>query len=223
MLRYRAVLFDLDGTLVDSSKDIISSIHYALGQVFSAHKLPADDDILVLIGRPLESIIRDLGYPADGESARRFAEEYRSYYAEHYNDTTKPFPGVRQLLERLRQAGAKIGLVSTKQQIQAEFTLAGIGLSCFFDYVRGWDVGRKHKPDPEPVVASLERLEVPPGQALMVGDSELDIEAARAAGVDACAVTYGFRPAWFLGSMKPKFLVACPDEIIPIVINSDDG
>ncbi len=221
-LRYRAVLFDLDGTLIDSGQDIVGSVRYALGQVFSDRSLPGNEEILVLVGRPLESIVRELGYPADHESTRRFAEVYRAYYADHYNDNTKLYPGIKELLGHLQHAGVKIGLVTTKHQIQAEFTLAGSGLVCYFDYVHGWQEGRKHKPDPEPVLASLSRLDVQPGLAVMVGDSELDIESAKAAGVDTCAVTYGFRPAWFLKSFNPDFLVGRPADVLPIVISDDE-
>ena len=166
-------------------------------------------------------MVRELGYPADGESIRRFVEVYRAFYAEHYNDNTRVYPGIGDLLEDLQGAGVKMGLVTTKHQIQAEFTLAGAGLACYFDYVHGWLEGRKHKPDPESVVASLERLEVRPGAAILVGDSELDIESAKAAEVTTCAVTYGFRPAWFLKSFRPDFLVSSPADIASIVISRE--
>ena len=222
-LRYGAALFDLDGTLIDSGKDIVRSVCHTLNQVFSGHDLPTDDEILVLVGLPLESIVRELGYPADKESARRFADNYRVYYAEHYNDNTRVYPGTRELLEKLRGAGVKVALVTTKHQTQAELTLAGTGLAGYFDYVHGWLDGRKHKPDPEPVLAALTRLQVQPGAAIMVGDSELDIQSAKAAGVDTCAVTYGFRPAWFLRSFHPDFLVARATDIAPIVISQEES
>jgi pyrophosphatase PpaX len=217
-LRYSAALFDLDGTLVDSGQDIVKSVRHALGEVFSGRDLPADEEVLVLIGLPLESVVRVLGYPADKESARRFAETYRAYYAEHYNDHTKVYPGIKELLQSLQGAGVKLGLVTTKHQTQADFTLAGCGLSRYFDYVHGWQEGREHKPHPEPVLTTLNRLGVQSGEAIMVGDSELDIESAKAARVDTCAVTYGFRPAWFLKSFHPDFLVAHPADVAPIVI-----
>ena len=222
-LRYRAALFDLDGTLIDSGQDIVRSVRHALSQVFSDRDLPVEEDILVLIGLPLESVVRELGYPADKESTRRFADVYRVYYAEHYNDNTKVYPGVRELLEKLQGAGAKLALVTTKHQTQAEFTLAGTGLAGYFDYVHGWLGGRKHKPDPEPVLASLSRLDAQPGATIMVGDSELDIQSAKAAGVDTCAVTYGFRPAWFLRSFHPDYLVARSVDIAPIVISQEES
>ena len=220
-LRYSAALFDLDGTLVDSGQDIVKSVRHALSEVFSGRDLPADEEVLVLIGLPLESVVRELGYPADKESTRRFAETYRAYYAEHYNDHTKVYPGIKELLQSLQGAGVKLGLVTTKHQTQADFTLAGCGLSRYFDYVHGWQEGREHKPHPEPVLTTLNRLGVQSGEAIMVGDSELDIESAKAARVDTCAVTYGFRPTWFLKSFHPDFLVAHPADVAPIVMSQE--
>jgi HAD superfamily hydrolase (TIGR01509 family) len=198
-------------------------VRYALASVFPGRELPDAEDVLVQVGKPLEDIVRELGCPADDASVRRFVQVYRDYYAEHYNDNTRVYPGIRELLETLRGAGVKLALVTTKHQTQAEFTLTGIGLAGYFDYVHGWLEGRKHKPDPEPVLASLSRLDAQPGATIMVGDSELDIQAAKAAGVDTCAVTYGFRPAWFLKSFRPDFLVARTADIAPIVIAQEEA
>ena len=197
-------------------------MRYALASAFPGRELPDGEDVLVQVGKPLEAIVRELGYPADDAGVRRFVEVYRAYYAEHYNDNMKVYPGVKELLERLHQASVRLGLVTTKHQTQAEFTLAGAGLAGYFDYVHGWLEGRKHKPDPEPVLASLSWLDVQPGATIMVGDSELDIQSAKAAGVDTCAVTYGFRPAWFLKSFRPDFLVARPADVAPIVMSQEE-
>ena len=219
-LRYSAALFDLDGTLIDSAQDLVASVRHALGRVFPGRELPDGDDVLAQVGRPLEVIVRELGYAVGEDDARRFAEVYRAHYAEHFNEHTKPYPGVEELLGQLSAAGVKLALVTTKHQAQADFTLAGCGLSPYFDYVHGWQEGREHKPHPEPVLSALERLGVQPRAAIMVGDSELDIESAKAAGVDTCAVTYGFRPAWFLQSFRPDFLVSRAADIGPIVAPS---
>jgi pyrophosphatase PpaX len=78
--------------------------------------------------------------------------------------------------------------------------------------------GRQHKPHPEPVLAALSRLGAKSGEGLMVGDSELDIEAGRAAGVATCAVTYGFRPVWLLRELRPDFLISNIRDLVPIVV-----
>jgi pyrophosphatase PpaX len=221
-LRFAAALFDLDGTLIDSAQDLIASVQHALKHVAPAREPPEGDDILVQVGKPLEVILHELGYPTDGASAGQFVDTYRAHYAEHFNEHTKPYPGVEDMLGYLRTAGVKLALVTTKHQSQADFTVEACGLARYFDYVHGWQEGRQHKPHPEPVLTALGRLGVQPGAAIMVGDSELDIESAKAAGVATCAVTYGFRPAWFLRSFRPDFLVSRAVDIVPIVVSDVD-
>jgi 2-phosphoglycolate phosphatase len=222
-LRFDAALFDLDGTLIDSAQDLIGSIQHALRRVAPDRELPEGNDILVLVGKPLEAILRELGYPADEVTTARFADAYRAHYAEHFNDHTELYPGVEEMLGNLKASGVKLALVTTKYQTQADFTVKAFGLARYFDYVHGWLEGRQHKPHPEPVLTALGRLGVQPDAAIMVGDTELDIESAKAARVATCAVTYGFRPTWFLRSLRPDFMVSRAVDIVPIVVSEVGG
>ncbi len=222
-LRFAAALFDLDGTLIDSAQDLVASVQQALKHVVPDREPPEGEDILVQVGKPLEVILRELGYPTDEATAARFVDTYRAHYAGHFNEHTRLYAGVEAMLEYLRSAGVKLALVTTKHQAQADFTVEAFGLAHWFDYVHGWQEGRQHKPHPEPVRTALQRLGVQPGDAIMVGDSEQDIESAKAAGVATCAVTYGFRPAWFLRSLRPDFLVSRATDIVPIVVADVGG
>jgi 2-phosphoglycolate phosphatase len=216
-LRYHAVLFDLDGTLIDSAQDVVASVRYAVEKVFPGREAPDADDVLVQVGKPLEVVVREMELAVGDADVRRFVDVYRAHYAEHFNEHTRLYPQVKELLDYLKTAGVSLAVVTTKHQTQADFTVAGCGLSGYFDYVHGWQEGRQHKPHPEPVLTALARLDLEAGAAIMVGDSELDIEAAKAAGVDTCAVTYGFRPAWLLQSYHPDYLVTRAADIGPIV------
>jgi pyrophosphatase PpaX len=218
MLRYAAVLFDLDGTLIDSATDLVNSVQYALRRVAPEREVPDAEDILIQVGKPLEVILRELQYPHDPEQTTRFVDTYRQHYAEHFNEHTRLYPGVVETLTALRSAGARLALVTTKHQVQADFTAKECGLAPYFDYVHGYLEGRQHKPHPEPVLTALGRLGAKPSDALMVGDSELDIEAGRAAGAATCGVTYGFRPAWFLKSLRPDYLIASISDLVPIAV-----
>jgi len=211
-------LFDLDGTLIDSAQDLVASIQYALESVDSARPVPDQEDILVQVGKPLETILHELGYPDDPGTTRNFVDTYRKRYAEHFNDHTKLYPGVEETLQFLRDSGVKLALVTTKHQAQADFTAKACGLEKYFDYIHGWLEGRQHKPHPEPVQTALSRLNVAPAGAIMVGDSEMDVESARAAGAATCAVSYGFRPTWFLISLKPDYLISRITDLVPIVV-----
>lgn len=150
-----------------------------------------------------------------------FVDAYRAHYAEHFNDHTTLYPGIEDMLSELKEAGAKLALVTTKHQSQADFTARECGLLAWLDHVHGWREDRRHKPDPEPVRLALAALGGAPGQALMVGDSELDIGAGRAAGVATCAVNWGFRPAWLLKEYRPDFLVGSARDIVDIVLGQE--
>jgi len=219
-LRYRATLFDLDGTLVDSGQDLVGSVQYAFKTVFPEQDVPEPDDILAQVGKPLETMARELGGQLDAGKTQQFVDTYRAHYAEHFQEHTQVFPGVSELLAQLKAAGVRLAVVTTKHQTQAEFTLTGLELAKYFDYIHGWQEGREHKPHPEPVLTVLSRLGLEPAAALMVGDSELDIQAGRAAGTATCAVTYGFRPAWFLHAFGPDFLVSEASDILAVVVGS---
>jgi pyrophosphatase PpaX len=219
-VRYPFVLFDLDGTLIDSAQDLVASVQHALRSV-DRRDTPDAADILALVGNPLEAFLPALGYPAGPEEARLFADTYRAHYAEHFNDHTTLYPGVAEMLTALKDGGARLALVTTKHQAQADFTARECGLLRWFDHVHGWREDRKHKPDPQPVLMALAELGGEPGRALMVGDSELDIGSGRSAGAATCAVTWGFRPAWLLKEYRPDFLVGAARDIPDIVFATD--
>ncbi len=217
-MRYPFVLFDLDGTLIDSARDLVASVRHAL-RALEDREPPEAVDILALVGSPLEKFPPALGYPADPASLARFADSYRAHYAEHFNDHTRLYPGIADTLARLKGAGARLGLVTTKHQAQADFTARAMGLLDYLDHVHGWLEGRRHKPDPEPVTMALTALGGSADRALFVGDSELDIEAGRAAGCATCAVAWGFRPAWLLKEYRPDYLIGAPHEIAEIALS----
>jgi len=215
--RYAAALFDLDGTLVDSAAGIVAAVRHALVAV-GASELPDDDDILMEIGRPLEEIFRDLGSPGGPDVAFEFAREFRDFYADHFADGIRLYSGVREGLAALAANGVAMGVVTTKLEEQAEMVVAAVGLRPFLRVVHGWKEGRQHKPSPEPVCAVIAALGVDPSASLMVGDSELDVLAGRAAGAETCAVTYGFRPAAYLAGFRPDYIVSRFADVVPIIL-----
>jgi len=215
--RFSAALFDLDGTLVDSSHELVASVRDALLAV-DPREPPDDDTILLEVGKPLETILRELGYPADENTAGRFVDTYRRVFAARLESAPpRLYPHVPETLGLLREAGVRLAVVTTKHQVQAELTVRAAGLAHRFDYVHGWAEGRRHKPDPEPVLVALRALGAQKDDAIMVGDTEQDILAAHAAGVTSCAVTYGFRPVLLLRTLRPDFIVSRFDDIGPIV------
>ena len=218
ILRHPAVLFDLDGTLVDSARDLISSLRFALARV-DPREPPDDDTILMEVGKPLEVILRELDYPHTEADARLFAETYREHFARHLDDSSGLFPHVPELLDALCAAGVRLAVVTTKHQLQAELTVKRFGIADRFAHIRGWCEGRRHKPDPEPFLEAATALEIEPARALVVGDTEQDILAAQAGGMTSVAVTWGFRTLFMLKALRPDFIVSRPTDILHIAVS----
>jgi HAD superfamily hydrolase (TIGR01549 family) len=220
--RFDAVLFDLDGTLLLSAPDLVASVRHALARV-DDREPPDDDTILMEVGKPLETILRELGYPAGPDDARRFADVYREHFARTFGTHTRLVPMAQEVLEALIEAGVKRAVVTTKHQAQADMAVDKMGLTRFFNYIRGWREGRKHKPDPEPFLSAAAELGVEPGRALVVGDTEQDIIAAKNGELTCCAVTWGFRPLLMLRTLKPDFMISRLPDLLPIVASPNDA
>jgi len=202
------IIFDLDGTLVDSRRDIAASINEGLSRVAGITR--PEEEIFPLIGRPLDHMYEVL--LPEGETAR--APEASAVYREHFFHNcdvhSRVFPGVFECLEKL--GDKRLAIATTKATFQAVRVSDVMGLSGFFELVHGSDE-IPHKPDPAVVLQVLERLDVPPGRAWMVGDTILDVGAGRAAGLRTCAVTYGIGAREDLERADPDLVVDSIDEL----------
>jgi HAD superfamily hydrolase (TIGR01509 family) len=198
------VLCDLDGTLIDSRRDIALAFQYALGHVVGG-ALPEEAAIARHIGKALEHMARELGYHFSPSQLIAFLDTYRHHYAASGTPHTRPYPGVTTTLHAL--SSLTFGVVTTKAQEQAETVLRQLQLSAFFRHVQGWVPGLQLKPAPDTVVAALTALHCTPQQALMVGDTPADILAGKAAGLKTCAVTYGFGALQDLQRCEPDYVI----------------
>lgn len=213
MGRYQAVLFDLDGTLLDTLDDLANSVNVILGKY--GYPLRGREEIQRFLGNGSEQLMR-LSLPqdiSDGEF-QRYLAEYQVYYKGHMEEKTKPYDGILELLDALRTAGLKIGVVSNK------FDMAVRGL-CEKYFPGDIDAaagereteGIRRKPAPEMVFLAAKRLGVPKESCLYVGDSEVDILTAQNAGMDCVSVTWGFREETFLRQAGAVHLVHTPEEL----------
>jgi len=184
-MRYPVVLFDLDGTLVDSAAAILGSFHYATETVLS-RRFP-DERILAQVGGSNLSHQMAL---LDPDHVDELVSVYRAHNDEHTAEIAC-FDGVLDVLETLRGEGRRLGVVSAKLRPTVERVFEGAGMRDLFDVVVGSDDTERHKPDPEPVLKALELLDARPEDAAYVGDSPFDVAAARGAGVFAVAVGWG--------------------------------
>jgi pyrophosphatase PpaX len=186
-MRFPVVLFDLDGTLVDSAAAILGSFHHATETVLR-RRFP-DEQILAQIGGTNLTYQMQL-LDSDPERVDELVRVYREHNDPQYSRLAC-FEGVVDVLQRLRDEGRRLGVVTAKRKPTVERVFAGAGIGEFFDVVVGSDDTERHKPHPEPVLKALELLDANPSEAAYVGDSPFDVEAARAAKVFAAAVGWG--------------------------------
>lgn len=185
-MKLRCILFDFDFTLADSSDPICKCARYALGKLGCPDR--TDDQILRTVGLSLPEMFQRLAPGYDGKClAALFIEKADEIMVEG----TTMFEEVPAVLTSIRAAGVKTGIVSTKYRYRIERTLAANDLLPSFDAIVGIEDVKRHKPDPDGLLRAMAMLGVKQGEALYVGDSLVDAEAARRAGVAFCAVLHG--------------------------------
>lgn len=180
-----AILFDLDGTLVDTVPFILEAVRHA----FEGHgRCPTDAEWIAGIGTPLRT---QLAQFARAEDVEPLFARYRAFWLAHHDDRTRAFPGALEVVRELAGAGHPIGIVTAKIEQGALRTLAHTGFLPHVTAIVGADSCANAKPHPEPVLLALSRVGRPPGEALLLGDSPHDLAAARAAGAVAVGATWG--------------------------------
>ena len=199
----RLLVFDLDGTLVDSKEDLAASVNHALSA--SGFPVLARETIYSYVGNGATALIRRSLPPGREEELGDVLSRFLDHYGRHLLDTTVPYPGVREALAEW--AGSyPMAVLTNKPLGMTRSLLAGLSLSRHFVEVRGGDSFGNKKPHPEGLLRIMESRAVPPGATLMVGDSVNDVLAGRAAGAATCGVTYGLGSAGFLHD-APDFTV----------------
>jgi phosphoglycolate phosphatase len=223
------VIFDLDGTLIDSSVDITNALNHALSP-YAVQPLTAEETIRMVgegIPRLIEKVVGPKGNGVLLKAVNQFPEDPRKlqeiradvknrfieYYSGHILDHTKEYPGVRETLEQL--GSYRKAVISNKMESLSRKVLDGLGLSRYFDCVVGSDSTPEKKPSPLPVQKVLSDLHMKPDQAVMVGDSNFDVDAGKAAGVLTVAVTYGYRPRAVIA--HADYLIDRMIDLVPLL------
>ena len=209
---YKTVIFDLDGTLLDTLDDLTDATNAALCK----HGLPVRTkaEVCAFIGNGIKKLIeRAIGYPY--ENFDEVLQFFKVYYGAHCADKTQPFAGIIPLLQELKKRGVQTAVVSNK----ADFAVKQLANAYFGELLaeavgENEAAGVRKKPAPDSVLAVMEKLGAEKRTTVYIGDSEVDVQTAKNAGVDGVCVTWGFREAEFLIENGAERLINQPSEIL---------
>lgn len=206
------ILFDLDGTVIDSVTLIRESHRHAVRTVLG-EDLP-DATLVALVGRPLIDQMRAFSEPRAEELLR----VYREWNHAHTAELLRPYEGIDELLTEARAAGRRLGIVTSKSGPTVQLAFDVLPLRHHFDVVIAAEDTQRHKPDPEPIATALSRLGAGANGGCYVGDAPFDIQAARAAGVAAVGVTWGFFDRAAVAAESPDVIVDSPPALHEVLL-----
>ncbi len=210
----KLVIFDLDGTLINSIKDLAISTNFALQQLnFPIHPT---EDYNLMVGNGINKLF-ERALP-EGEKMEenilKMREIFLKHYDEHIADYTQPYPGIPELLEKLQSHKMLLAVASNKYQQGTEKLIRHLFPSISFIATLGQRKQVPSKPDPTILMEIIEKAGVSPEETLMIGDSDVDMKTANNAQVDACGVLWGFRSLEELKQQHPKHLAGHPKDIL---------
>ena len=208
-----AILFDLDGTLIDSIDLLVTSMVYA----FEGRDVqPPLDEWIAGIGTPLDAMLRT--WARDEEDVLALRARYREYQFANHDAKTHAYPGAVDTVRSLHAAGYPLAVVTSKLEYGARRSLKWIGVDDCFTAIVGIDATAKHKPEPEPVWHALALLgDIPPAEALFIGDSTHDMHAGNAAGVATAAALWGPFSRAQLETAHPRYWLNGFDDVRALV------
>jgi len=214
-MRYEAVIFDLDGTLLDTLEDLRSSVNHAL----RLHGFPerSYEEIRTFVGNGVRNLMLK-AVPAGTEGAlfEQVFSDFKSYYAEHWCELTCPYSGIEEIVQELHSRGVKLAVVSNKSDAEVKKLCAEF-FGPFILSAVGERPGIARKPAPDSVLHTLEELGVSREQTLYVGDSEVDVRTAHNAGLDCASVTWGFRTRDELKEAGAELFIDRPSELLKLL------
>ncbi|MCG8391501.1 MAG: HAD-IA family hydrolase [Pseudomonadales bacterium] len=217
-MKYELVIFDWDGTVMDSTGRIVSCMQLAARDL----ALPslADEAVRSIIGLGLPEAIGTLYPMLDGNGIEQMRERYAFHFVAAEKTPSSLYPGAEEVLTRLRDNGALLAVATGKSRKGLQRVWGNTGMARYFDASRCADESHS-KPHPAMVLELLEEMQVAPQKAVVVGDTTFDLEMAKAAGVDRVAVSYGAHPVERLLPCEPLAVIDKLNDLLPIVATSE--
>jgi len=208
----KLLLFDFDGTLIDSAPDLALAINHTLKSI--GHKAFSQDTIRSWVGNGAQTLVKralsgksEVDENIDEVLFKKALDIFLSFYAQNVCVATKAYPNVKSTLEKLKNKGYRLTIVTNKPYEFIEPILEGLELDALFELLVGGDTLAVKKPNPEPLLYVCEKLDVTTDETLMIGDSKNDILAAHAASIQSIGVSYGYNYGEDIGIYKPDLIV----------------
>lgn len=216
-MKKRLVIFDLDGTILNTLDDLACSTNYAL----ACNQLPlrTTEEVRTFVGNGIRKLIERAVPAGTGKNVvEKVYWDFTAHYKEHCADMTKPYEGIVEVIARLRKMGYLTAVVSNKTDFAVQ-ELCGQYFPGLFDYVVGEKEGIRRKPCPDSALAVLDKLQIEKTETIYIGDSDVDIQTAGNAGIEMICVEWGFRDREFLLNQGAVTIVKNPQDIIEILVH----
>ena len=217
-MKYDAIFFDLDGTVVDSLQDIVDAVNHTMRH-FQLPERTADE-LKPHLGWGVGHLMRAILPELPQEKVDEVLDHYRPYYARHAGDKSRPFDGIPGMMERLKASGLLLAILSNKPDAAVQ-PLVRRYFSGLVSLAVGELPNVRRKPHPDMVEAAARQLNVPLARCLYVGDTEVDIDTAKNAGIDCACVTWGFRTRKQLRSAGATVIVDTPEALASYILPSN--
>jgi len=208
----RTVLFDLDGTIVDTNELIINTFMHVIDKHLD--KSYTREQIIPHMGMTLEEQLQIF---SGQEDVAHLVKEYRTYNNEHHDDLVREFPHVLEVIRSMHENGIKLGVVTTKIRLTAMRALELFGLKPYMDVIITVEDVQHPKPHAEPILTAMGQLNVDPASTLMVGDSAADLKSAHAAGVRSAGVAWSLKGAEELQKYNPDYILNDMTDLYDLV------
>ncbi|MCL2145491.1 MAG: HAD family hydrolase [Endomicrobia bacterium] len=215
---YDFLIFDLDGTIIDSQKDITTAVN-AVRKDFGFEPLTIDK-VRSYLGSGVKVLVDKVVPEKSGEILADALEKFKRHYADCLTDTTIAYAGIEKTLQSLQNK--KKAILSNKTEFFSREIVRRLSLDKYFTEIWGGDTAGVKKPDPKPILDLIKITKSSPEKTIMIGDGENDIKAAKAAGVASMAVLYGYSDLNYIKRYNPDHIVSKPEEIVEIITNYGD-
>lgn len=215
-MKYKAVIFDMDGTILNTLEDLKNATNYSLRQFGMPER--SLEEVRMFVGNGIRKLVeRAVPSGTSEEKIAQVFDVFLEYYEIHSADNTSPYPGILELVEKLKKSGIKTAVSTNKADVPAQ-ELGKEYFNGIFDLIVGQQDGLKVKPAPDSVNKILSILDIQKKDAIYIGDSDVDVQTAKNSGLDFIGVSWGFRGREFLEKNGAKNIVDNANEILDLVI-----